>query len=400
MPIGCLLNGPLMDRYGRKTALLVLNFPCFVGWFCLASQPKNLLILYIGRLLVAISVALSINPAVVYAAECITVNYTELRGCFMILTSIMLDFGMFLTFFLGLLMPATSVAYIAAVISLISFFIICIFIPESPLWLFEQGRNGDAELSQKVLRITQPILQENKVQLAVKTSVEHSYFYVRVRDPDVYKPIFIMTTFFFLQQMSGSFVFTSYMIQILQNLNITVNSYLILLLVGLINLCSIILLSFSLSQKGFKPLLYLSCIGVSFSMIVLSVFLYLNVKNTIIVNVVILSCLFLYTTMNGLGLRPIPYAMIGEVFPSDVAGMGSSFTVCCASLFNFTAIKLYPYLNIWLGPGVYVTYGLIALLTFIFVATFLPNTKGKTLKQIGDHFTRIDKKTSREVYLN
>lgn len=393
MPIGCLLSGPLIDKLGRKTALMATNIPSFIGWLLLAKLPTSLYLLYAGQLLVGLSVGLSTTPATVYAAECITVNFTGLRGCFTIMTSIMLNFGMFLTYLLGTLTPAHVVAYVAASISFTALIFIGALIPESPPWLFEQGRHGDAEFSQNVLRITQPILQTSRAKSLDGGSVRQSKILDRLFEADVYKPMIIMTTFLFFQQFSGSFVLTAYMIQFLSSLNVTINNYLITLLAGLTNLSAMILLSILLTKSGFKQLSFISCTGYSISMISLAIFLYLGVENEFLTNLVVITCILLNMAMNGLGLRPIPYAMLGEVFPTDVAGVAGSIVACLSSIFNFVAIKMYPYLNIWLGPGTFMIYGILALFTLVFVFKILPDTKGKTIKQIGDEFMKTDSST-------
>lgn len=393
MPIGCLLSGPLIDKLGRKTALMATNIPSFIGWLLLAKLPTSLYILYAGQLLVGLSVGLSTTPATVYAAECITVNFTGLRGCFTIMTSIMLNLGMFLTYLLGTLTPAHVVAYVAASISFAALIFIGALIPESPPWLFEQGRHGDAEFSQNVLRITQPILQTSRAKSLDGDSIRQSKILDRLFEADVYKPMIIMTTFLFFQQFSGSFVLTAYMIQLLSSLNVTVNNYLITLLAGFTNLNAMILLSILLTKSGFKQLSFISCTGYSISMILLAVFLYLGVENEYLTNVVVIFCILLNMAMNGLGLRPIPYAMLGEVFPTDVAGVVGSIVACLSSIFNFVAIKMYPYLSIWVGPGTFMIYGILALFTLVFVFKILPDTKGKTIKQIGDEFMKTDSST-------
>lgn len=393
MPIGCLLSGPLIDKLGRKTALMVTNIPSFLGWLLLAKQPASLYILYAGQLLVGMSVGLSTTPATVYAAECITVNYTGLRGCFTIMTSIMLNFGMFLTYLLGTLMPAYVVAYVAAFVSFAALLFIGMLIPESPPWLFGQGRHGDAEFSQKVLRITQPILQTSRAKSLEGNSEVRSKILDRLFEQEVYKPMVIMTTFLFFQQFSGSFVLTAYMIQLLSDLNVSINNYLITLLAGFTNLGAMVLLSVLLTQSSFKRLASISCTGYSVSMLSLAAFLYLGIDNEFLTNVVVIACILLNMAMNGLGLRPIPYAMLGEMFPTDVAGVAGSIVACLSSIFNFMAIKMYPYLFVWIGPGIFMLYGLLALFTIVFVVRFVPDTKGKTIKQIGEDFLKTDSAT-------
>ncbi|XP_022163661.1 facilitated trehalose transporter Tret1-2 homolog isoform X1 [Myzus persicae] len=393
MPIGCLLSGPLIDKLGRKTALMVTNLPSCLGWLLLSRQPASLYLLYAGQLLVGMSVGLSTTPATVYAAECITVNYTGLRGCFTIMTSIMLNFGMFLTYLLGTLMPAYVVAYVAAFVSFAAFIFIGLLIPESPPWLFGQGRRGDAEFSQRVLRIAQPILQTSRAMsldgdTAAMVRVR-SRIVDRLAEPDVYKPMVIMTTFLFFQQACGSFVLTAYMIQLLGGLGVTVDNYLVTLLAGFTNLAAMVVLSVLLTRSGFKQLSYVSCAGYAASMVLLAVFLQCyDGGDAFVTNVVVIGCVLLNMAMNGLGLRPIPYAMLGEVFPTDVAGVAGSIVACMSSVFNFVAIKSYPYLRICLGPGVFAVYGALALLTLVFVVVIVPDTRGKTIKQISDEFLR------------
>lgn len=371
--------------------MMTTNIPSFLGWLLLAKQPVNLYVLYAGQLLVGLSVGLSTTPATVYAAECITVNHTGLRGCFTIMTSIMLNFGVFLTYLLGSLMPAHVVAYVAAFVSFAALIFIGMLIPESPPWLFGQGRHGDAEFSQKVLRITQPVLQTSRAQSLdgdADGSGRRSRILDRLSERDVYKPIVIMTAFLFFQQFSGSFVLTAYMTQLLCTAKVTVNIYLVTLLAGFANLSAIVLLSVLLSRSGFKQLLVVSCTGYAASMMALAAFLYSGAYSELVTNAAVIACVLLNMAMNGIGLRPIPYAMLGEVFPTDVAGVAGSVVTCLSSVFNLVAIKTYPYLVIWIGPGVFVLYGAMALSTVVFVLVFVPDTKGKTIKQIGEMFLK------------
>jgi MFS family permease len=55
-PFGCLLCGPLLDRFGRRAALLALNVPFVLGWITLALIPSPMFtpLLYLGRILTGV----------------------------------------------------------------------------------------------------------------------------------------------------------------------------------------------------------------------------------------------------------------------------------------------------------------------------------------------------------
>lgn len=61
-PIGCILSGYLMDRIGRKKALLITEAPAILGWICIA-MATNIEMIYIGRLLVGLGSGMVGAPA-------------------------------------------------------------------------------------------------------------------------------------------------------------------------------------------------------------------------------------------------------------------------------------------------------------------------------------------------
>ena len=89
-----------------------------------------------------------------------------------------------------------------------------------------------------------------------------------------------------------------------------------------------------------------------------------------------------------LGLGPIGWAYIGELYPVDMRTLLSGFSSMMVNVFIFIVIKTYPSLKesaleSW---GTYWLYASIAVLGALFGATLLPETKGKSLAEISDHF--------------
>ena len=89
-----------------------------------------------------------------------------------------------------------------------------------------------------------------------------------------------------------------------------------------------------------------------------------------------------------LGLGPIGWAYIGELYPVDMRTLLSGFSSMMVNVFIFIVIKTYPSLKVsalesW---GTYWLYASIAVLGALFGATLLPETKGKSLAEVSDHF--------------
>ncbi|KDR07367.1 facilitated trehalose transporter Tret1-2 homolog [Zootermopsis nevadensis] len=95
------------------------------------------------------------------------------------------------------------------------------------------------------------------------------------------------------------------------------------------------------------------------------------------------TTLVLYIFMSTVGFLTLPWAMIGELFPTRVRGIAGGVTTCCAYLFSFAVVKMYPEMKHALDrQGVFCFYGVMAVLGTVFVWFFLPETQGKTLEEV------------------
>lgn len=98
--MGCLLSGWLMDRLGRRAALLWQNVPGLLGWLLLAlplgpwlGLDRDLGAVYVGRILTGLATGMGSVPATVYVAEtCLK----QLRGMLVTWTSIAISLGIVL----------------------------------------------------------------------------------------------------------------------------------------------------------------------------------------------------------------------------------------------------------------------------------------------------------------
>lgn len=64
-PVGSLLAGPLMDRFGRRRVLQVSVLPMIAGWLIMSMAPDHLT-LAAGRMLAGLAVGMTPGPSQVH----------------------------------------------------------------------------------------------------------------------------------------------------------------------------------------------------------------------------------------------------------------------------------------------------------------------------------------------
>ena len=111
-------------------------------------------------------------------------------------------------------------------------------------------------------------------------------------------------------------------------------------------------------------------------------------QNSFLLNLLPLIGINMVAVSYQLGLGPIGWAYIGELYPVDMRTLLSGFSSMMVNFFIFIVIKTYPSLKVsalesW---GTYWLYASISVLGALFGATLLPETKGKSLAEISDHF--------------
>ncbi|EDV93542.1 facilitated trehalose transporter Tret1 isoform X2 [Drosophila grimshawi] len=101
-----------------------------------------------------------------------------------------------------------------------------------------------------------------------------------------------------------------------------------------------------------------------------------------------LILLLLSAFFSHLGIRMIPWVLIGEVFPADIRNSASGFAGGVGYVFGFLANKLFLVMISTLTlPGTFAFYAMVAFIGFAVLYFTLPETEGRTLGEIEAHFS-------------
>lgn len=88
------------------------------------------------------------------------------------------------------------------------------------------------------------------------------------------------------------------------------------------------------------------------------------------------------------GIRLLPWILIGEVFPSNVRAAGAGFASGMGYIGGFLANKFFlSMISSMTLQGTFWFYSSISFIGAVFLYFVLPETEGRTLLEIEDHFT-------------
>jgi sugar porter (SP) family MFS transporter len=383
MAPGCILGGLLMERLGRRATHQLICMPFVLGWV-LISMAHNVATLCIGRFLTGLCLGMNGPLSPVFIAE---TSGPDFRGVLLSMVSLAVAIGILVANFLGTILHWQLAAAISAIFPLVCY-IGVIWVPESPVWLAARGRHaeataafqwyrGDSADSVKELR---DLLKKHTTDGAKQTWTE---LWGEVRKMSFLKPFFVMIVFFFVMQCSGVNALSFYTVNILDGVGSSIDSYVATNIIGVVRVVISAVACILARRFGRRPLAVISCLGAGASL------LGLGAAGPGWAPLVLLA---LYICFMGMGLVPLPWVMVGEVFPAAARGLGSGCSSCFCFIVFFAVVKTVPAIIASVGiHGVFYTYGSVALGGAVFLYAFLPETRNRTLQDIENEYSRTNR---------
>ncbi|KAJ0173432.1 hypothetical protein K1T71_010581 [Dendrolimus kikuchii] len=386
--IGGLLGGPLITYVGRKYSLIGVGVPFFISWIIVASV-SNLHLLIAGRVLSGICVGLVYSAFPVYIVE--TVD-PKLRGALGLLPIAFGNGGTLLTHLAGAYLDVSTMAYIAAAVS-VPIFLLMFVPPESPRWYIAKGRIHDARKALQWLRGNNYNI-ENEMEALTHFQIEadktkgvalKQIFYMENTPA-----ILISFGLMIFQQLTGPNV-VFYYAQRLSMTPITASDIQSLYIrIGIASVFSIIIAIILVDLIGRKILLYISSASVILSTSTLSVLAYILESNyNISFGALSQLCLVLYIFGTSVGYESITWLMLAEILPLKIRGtvvpLITGITWLCTiymgtSFSNMIGSDV-PYGSLFF-------FAVTHLIAIFFIIFCVPETRGKSLEEIEINLTQ------------
>lgn len=202
----------------------------------------------------------------------------------------------------------------------------------------------------------------------------------KLHRPNVYKPMGFLIGFFTIQQLCGIFLIIVYIGQFAISVGVTVNIFIFTVVTGTCRFLGVLVSAFGCDKVGRRRLAIFSGLGISVTTFAIAICIwYPTSRSHWYATVLILLYVFLST----LGYLTLPFALVAELFPPDIRGFAAGVNVCYVYTLGFIIIKSYPFVSAAVDAEYIFTFiSCASLVGVAFLYRFLPETKGKTMKEL------------------
>lgn len=399
--LGCILGvalaGELSDRLGRKRMLLSAAFLFLISAAGTASAPAfNLLIL--ARMLGGAGVGVASIIAPLYISE---ISPAQFRGRMVTFYQLAVTAGILLAYLTnaGLLQLSVnlkgqdlgsilnsillkdvwrSMLGLGIVPSLI-FFTGVLFVPESPRWLIQKGRTGEA--TRILTRITdsdQAILDTRLIAGAMQEAESSSFR--ELFTPKLRKPLLLGLLLPLFSQFSGINAVIYYGPRILNDAGIPIGSALFgQILFGLANVLFTLVAIWKVDSMGRRPLYLGGSIGAAIALGATGICFATGHTS----NFSLVSSIILFLACFAFSIGPLKFVIATEIFPTALRGRAMGLSILVMWIADAIVGQLTPVLLGSIGAAwTFWFFSACCLLSFVVVYLLLPETKGKTLEEI------------------
>lgn len=381
--VGALSGGSLSDRLGRRVTL-ISGGALFVVGSVLALLAPNVGVLIAARALLGIAIGFTSVTAPVYVSE---LSPPGSRGMLIGLYQFALTVGIALADLVGYWLAAEHgwrLMFGLGAIPALLFFVLVLFVPESPRWLIGRGRIEEARETLECYvdyAAAATLLEELRASLMVTMERRWS----ALLSPVARRGLLIACGFTILQQVTGinTIIYYGPRIFALAGVASDKSAIFATFVIAVVNVLATVIALVLVDRVGRKPLLYWGVGGMTAALFGLACAFHNQALLGARLGIVAAACLTLYIVCFACSMGPIAWILVAEVFPLRLRSRGAAAATLGSGLSNF--IVSLTFLSLIEAAGNSLTfsiYGGFCVLTLLFVRFLVPETKGRELESI------------------
>ncbi|KAF2304858.1 hypothetical protein GH714_039187 [Hevea brasiliensis] len=402
--IGSLASGRTSDYIGRRYTIVLAAATFLVGALLMGLAP-SFIFLMAGRVVAGIGVGYSLMIAPVYTAE---LSPATTRGFLSSLPEVFINIGILLGYVSNYALSSLPgnmnwrlMLGLAALPAIIVAFCVLVM-PESPRWLVMKGRFGDAK---QVLIKTSDSKEEAELRLAemIKAAKDltpgaassnwrgqGAWRELLCRPSRPIRRILIAAIGVnFFMQASGNDAVVYYSPEVFKDAGIQSRRQLVgvTVIMGIAKTFFVLVSALFLDRFGRRPLLLLGSTGMAASLAALgvgSMYLEQSADKPVWAIALCIVAVCADVSFFSIGLGPVTWVYSSEIFPMRLRAQGSSLAISVNRLVSgIVAMTFLSISKLISFGGMFFSLAGIMVVGTVFFYFFLPETKGKTLEEIG-----------------
>ncbi len=381
--IGALVSGQPADKYGRKPILFVIA-GLYVITAIGSAMAGDVGTFIIFRFLGGIGVGASSVVAPTYIAE---ISPARIRGKMTAMFQFNVIFGILIAFVSNFLLrdfgaePWRWMLGVAGIPAFL-FFAFLFIIPESPRFLIKIGQIAKAKIILDKIEVESIDQEIEEIRHSMERSSNGNQ---NIFSGIYFKPISIAFLVAMFNQFSGINAILYYAPRIFELSGLSnADSMFQSIMIGVTNGIFTILGMFLIDRVGRKKLLITGSIGMSICLgLIAKTFYTQNFSGY-----GLLFLLLVYIMFFAFSTGAVIWVLIAEIFPNSVRGKGQSLGSFTHWFFAALITFMFPVIVKLSDFGVghaFLFFSVMMLVQAVVVWKYFPETKGRTLEELGEH---------------
>ena len=337
------------------------------------------------RIIGGIGVGLASAICPMYIAE---IAPSDIRGKLVSCNQFAIIFGMLVVYFVNYSIKASITEevlitdgwrymFLSGAVPAALFGVLLFFIPRTPRFLVMTGRheaalavlqrvNGE-ERAHAILEEIQSVSKEKKEKLLT--------YGLTVVIVGILLSVF--------QQAIGINAVLYYAPRIFEKIGGGGDSMMQTVVMGCVNIVFTLVAIFTVEKVGRKPLLIVGSVGMAIGAFCVALCDELHVEGILpVLSIIVYAAFFM------MSWGPICWVLISEIFPNTIRSQAVAIAVAFQWIFNYLVSSTFPALYEFSPGFAYGLYGVICVIAALFVWRMVPETKGLTLEQMSNLWSR------------